>query len=137
MKNAVILVSLILMGCSTTPNRSPSLSAIMLDLDKALVQLSSAIMAEDFKEIERASKKIFDHPKPKDDLPKIVKALGPKIKYFKRYDKQVHDSGKKIHRLVHDGDLKPILIEYTKIIHNCVACHQAFRPQLKDVLNDI
>ena len=113
----------------------PSLKSVMKNLGKSMDDLNYGIFYEDFKKIEEAAANIADHPKPKSQLPTIIKTLNIRMPRFKSFDSKVHDSAKEIVELAQKKDMNGILKKHKVIMKNCVACHSQFRSEVSRALS--
>jgi cytochrome c556 len=117
-----------------SPAREPLLK-IMQDLGVAMNQMNNAIFMEDYQGIDRAAKKISDHPMVMPaELKTIVKTLGFKMPQFKKWDTQVHDSAVDISKAAKTEDMSTILEKYSDVMNGCVNCHSNFRTKVQKAL---
>jgi len=135
-KTTVLLITLTV--CLTTfagEKTPPTLKVIMQGLEKSMGMLNKGIFYDDFNMIEKSALAIAFHPKPKQQLPIVVKALGKKIGEFKLYDIKVHDAANEIAKLAKQKNFNGILEKHQVIINNCIACHQQFKSEISKVLS--
>lgn len=114
---------------------SPTLKSVMKGLGDSVDELNRGIFYEDFKVIETAAHKIANHPKPKTQLPIVIKTLKERMAKFKSFDSKVHDSAAEIVELARKQDIKSIMKRHTVIMNNCVACHTQFRSEISQALS--
>ena len=115
---------------------TPSLRDVMIKLENSLIELNKSILLEDYKGIASAAGNIARHPKPKNDLPIVVKTLGAEIKEFKKFDSIVHKSAEEIVGLAKSRNLQSILKKNSLILTNCANCHVKFRKKIAKVLSN-
>ena len=72
-----------------------------------------------------------NHPKPKDQLPKVIKTLK-----FKAFDTKVHNSAMEIVAFAKKKDMASILKRHKDIMKNCVSCHGQFRSEVSKALSN-
>lgn len=111
-----------------------NLKSIMQGLGQSMNELNDGIFLEDFQKIEQAAIKIANHPKPKSQLPVVIKTLKFRMSKFKSLDNNVHDAATDIARMAKEKDLQSILKKHKVMLDNCVACHMEFREEISNAL---
>ncbi len=107
----------------------------MQGLGRSMNNLNQGIFLEDFTLIEKAALEVASHPKPKSQLPTIIKTLNVRMPQFKSTDSKVHHSAIDIAKLAKKRDMAGILNKHSVIMENCVACHTQFRLEISRVLS--
>ena len=136
--NQKIILTLISAFALTSFNlhaAAPTLKSVMQGLSTAMNSLNEGIFNEDYTAIELAAAKVADHPKPKGQLPTVIKTLNIRMIKFKSIDSKVHDAAVDIVALAKVKDINGILKKHTIIMNNCVSCHTQFRTEISDALN--
>ncbi len=113
---------------------SPTLKSVMHALEKSMADLSRGIFYENFELIGTSASKIANHPKPKSQLPTIIKTLNDRMKTFKKIDSKVHSSAVTIIKMAKEKNIHAILNKYQIMIKNCVSCHSLFRKEVSQAL---
>lgn len=114
---------------------SPTLKEVMQGLGNSMDLLNKGIFNENFKLIEKAANDLADHPKPKSQLPIVIKVLNTRMPKFKSIDSRVHDSAMYIVDLAKKKDMDGILGKHRIIMKSCVACHTQFRKEVSKALS--
>lgn len=114
----------------------PTLKSVMQGLEKSMNKLSRGIFYEEFNVIEEAAFGIAKHPKPKNQLPIVVKTLNKRMPKFKYYDSKVHGAAVDIIEFAKKRDMDNILKKHKVIMNSCVACHTQFRSEISRVLSN-
>ncbi|MBT4763172.1 MAG: hypothetical protein HOO06_15875 [Bdellovibrionaceae bacterium] len=137
MKRTSILILLTFLSFSVAQanqTKHPTLKSVMRDLARAVTTLNNAIFYEDYSAIEAAAHIIANHPKPKGQLPTVIKTLGPRMKQFKKVDAVVHNSAMSMENFAKKKDINGILKTQAAMTNSCVACHSQFRKEISKVL---
>ncbi len=137
MKLTALSTLLMLLAFSAfSAERAPTLKSVMQGLGDSMNELNRGIFYEDFKNIENAAFKVANHPKPKTQLPTVIKTLNIRMPKFKAFDSKVHDSAMEIVEFAKKRDMENILKKHKVIMNNCVACHTQFRSEISKALSD-
>ena len=134
MKRVTLLILLTFSAFSA--DKVPTLRSVMQGLGDSMDELNRGIFYEDFKNIEMAAFKVANHPKPKSQLPTVIKTLNIRMPKFKAFDSKVHDSAMEIVEFAKKKDMDNILKKHKVIMNNCVACHTQFRNEISEALSD-
>jgi len=129
-----IIVQIFTISSFAADKKVPTLKSVMQDLGKAMDKLNHGIFYEDFEEIEKAAYSLANHPKPKTQLPIVIKTLNVRMLKFKGFDSKVHDSATDIVELAKKKNMSGILKKHKVIMNNCVACHSNFRSEISNAL---
>lgn len=132
-KPSILLILLTLSAFAS--DKAPTLKSVMQGLGESMDELSRGIFYEDFKVIEKAAYKVANHPKPKSQLPTVIKTLNIRMPKFKSFDSKVHDSAMEIVEFAKKRDMDNILKKHKVIMNNCVACHTQFRSEISKALS--
>ena len=131
----MIILSFMLLTTSVfATEKAPTLKSVMQGLADSMDILNKGIFYEDFKKIELGAKGIAVHPKPKSQLPTIIKTLNIRMLQFKGTDDKVHNAASSIRKLAKKKDMKGILKQHEIIMNNCVSCHTQFRDEIIEAL---
>ena len=137
MKRATLPTLLILLTFSAfSADKVLTLKSVMQGLGDSMDELNRGIFYEDFKVIEKAAFKVANHPKPKTQLPTVIKTLNIRMPKFKAFDSKVHDSAMEIVEFAKKKDMDNILKKHKVIMNNCVACHTQFRSEISNALSN-
>ncbi|WP_127718253.1 cytochrome c [Halobacteriovorax sp. HLS] len=133
-KPSILLILLTLSAFAS--DKAPTLKSVMQGLGESMDELNRGIFYEDFKIIEKAAYKVANHPKPKSQLPTVIKTLNIRMPKFKSFDSKVHDSAMEIVEFAKKRDMDNILKRHKVIMNNCVACHTQFRSEISKALSN-
>lgn len=133
-KPSILLILLTLSAFAS--DKAPTLKSVMQGLGESMDELNRGIFYEDFRVIEKAAYKVANHPKPKSQLPIVIKTLNKRMPKFKSFDSKVHDSAMEIVEFAKKRDMDNILKRHKIIMNNCVACHTQFRSEISKALSN-
>ena len=134
LKMLLTLVLTLSLSSVSLAGTDQTLKSIMQGLAKSMNTLNQGIFYENFKLIEQSAVHLYDHPKPKTQLPIVAKTLGKRMMQFKATDTKVHDAAVEIVTLARNKDLNGVVKKYNIILKNCVACHTQFRKEISKAL---
>lgn len=134
-KSSLLIITLVLSAMAAN-SKTPTLKSVMQGLGKSMDELNRGLFYEDFKVIEKAAFEVANHPKPKTQLPIIIKTLNVRMPEFKAFDSKVHDAAMEIVELAKKRDMENILKKHKVIMNNCVACHTQFRNEISKALSN-
>jgi len=122
-------------SASTESAAQGSLKLVMQGLLIDTQQLTSAMLTEDFANIEKTAKKIADHPKPSmATRMKLMKAMGSDMAKFKANDGVVHDAAVAMVENAQNKDIKAVGENFQTMIGGCLSCHGEFKAKVSAIL---
>jgi hypothetical protein len=109
------------------------LLTIMVNLGDDMSTISNALWRDDLATVAIAARSIADHPHVSDTERQRVQAtLGDRFPTFVAGDQRVHHSAVRLADDATAGDMDAILEELSELQSGCVACHEAFREDLRE-----
>ena len=108
------------------------LLTIMIDLGNNMAGISAALWRDDLATVARAAGTIADHPHVSTaERERIQASLGERFPDFVKGDHRVHESALRLAEHAAAGDTGALLGELAELQSGCVACHDAFRDELR------
>lgn len=135
-KIALFIFTSITLTSFSAEKSPPTLKSVMQGLAKSMDRLNQGIFYEDFKLIEKAAYNIAVHPRPKTQLPTVIKTLNIRIFKFKAIDSKVHSSAMGIVEFAKGKDMAGVLRKHKVIMNSCVSCHTQFKDELSKALSE-
>ena len=112
-----------------------SLKLVMQGLLVDTQQLTSAMLTDDFVNIEKTAKKIANHPKPSmATRMKLMKAMGADMAKFKANDSVVHGAAVAMVHSAQKKDIKAVGESFQTMIVGCLSCHGEFKTKVTAIL---
>lgn len=113
------------------PKDSKPIKAIMQLLVMDMQTIEFGIWNENFETIQTGAENIVDHPKiPDSQRKEIAGILGPEMKAFAAFDKQVHSHADSLAEDAAAKNMKEVLRHYSIIQQGCVSCHANLRTKI-------
>lgn len=108
------------------------LLTIMIGLGKDMETISRALWRDDLATVAKAAGAIADHPHVSTaERERIQATLGDRFPEFVKGDHRVHESAVRLAESAAGGDMNAVLEELGELQSGCVACHDAFRDELR------
>ena len=108
-----------------------SLKLVMQGLLADTQQLTTAMLVEDFANIEKSAKNIADHPKASlATRMKLMKAMGTEMARFKANDMVVHNAAVNMTKNAQQKNIQGITDDFKTMIGGCVSCHSEFKAKV-------
>jgi hypothetical protein len=115
---------------------APSLKQIMQDLRDDLVEITDGLLVNDFNRIEQGASGIAGHDRiPASQVARVAEELGPEMAAFKLMDEQVHELSLSIMKAAREQDRGAVTVSYQRMVEGCLACHDAYKNRVSEVLN--
>lgn len=108
-----------------------TLRAIMNDLRGEFLQLTNALLTDDFAGIERSAKAIEGHPLPDEIVTAIKNRLGKNFHAFEAVDERSHRAAADLAARAAAKDLRGSAKAFGRLADGCVSCHKQFRAALR------
>lgn len=113
------------------PNDTQPIKTIMQRLMMDMQTIEVGIWNENYETIWSGAENIVNHPKiPMEQRKEIKRILGPKMKAFVGFDKQVHNQADSLAQDAKAKNMDEILKHYSIIQQGCVSCHANFRTKI-------
>ncbi len=138
-KRLLVRFSLLALGFSSlvavSSEDKVTLKSVMQGLLKSHLEVTEAIVLQDFETIQVAAHNIAHHPKPgMGTKMKLVANLGTEMAKFKSYDDVVHNAAVDLEKSAKDKNMDLVLQNYGKILQGCQACHGQYKQRVSDIL---
>lgn len=135
-KLAFAVCALMVSTCAVgSTEEAPSLKQIMQDLRDNLVEITDGLLIDDFDRIERGAGGIAGHDRiPSSQVARVAAALGPEMAAFKSLDEQVHELSVSMMNAARQQDRGAVMASYRRMVEGCLACHEAFKNRVSEVL---
>jgi len=130
------LIGVILLGAGAAATQhdasAADLKTIMRQLGWDMDALNAALWARDFAALTTAATAIAEHPhvSPQEKA-RVQAALGTDFAAFGAADRRVHDAAVRVAEAAAAEASDRVLSELGSLQAGCVACHDAFRDQLR------
>lgn len=109
----------------------------MQSLNQSMLQVSDAVMREDYGAMAEAARFIAEHPRPPLQFRKrVMGILGPDAAGFKAVDHDVHQRASDLAAAAEREDLAGVMRHYLHLNQGCVDCHTAYRDRVRKGLAD-
>lgn len=97
--------------------------------------INEGIYTQDFSLIQQGAAAINQHPPLSNTtLNLIKKTLGKRMPVFAEFDKTVHGHADSLKVAAINQDMTKVLEQYHIIEKGCIACHAAFRDEIKEAI---
>ena len=107
------------------------IKTIMQRLMMDMQTIEVGIWNENYETIWSGADNIVNHPKiPMSQRKEIKRILGPEMKAFVGFDKQVHNHADSLAQDAKAKNMAEILKHYNIIQQGCVSCHANFRTKI-------
>jgi cytochrome c556 len=141
MRGSKILVAMAILGCAFAPavvktDVASTLKEIMQGLRNDLIQIADGLLTGDLEQVAAGAQRIAKHPRISAAQVKLVAAeLGTDMPLFKQLDTRVHNQALLIQEAAANEDGGSALQNFQEMTRNCIACHDAYKERVAEVLN--
>ncbi len=111
--------------------RKLTLRSIMSELGAEYLQLTNALLIDDFKGLEDSARAIQGHPLPDEIVAAIKNKLGRNFHAFERVDEQSHEAAAELAKRAAARDIAGAAKTFGRLAESCVSCHRQFRTTLR------
>jgi len=108
-----------------------TLRVVMDDLRAEFLQLTNALLTDDFAGMERSAKTIEGHPLPDEIVTAIKGKLGKNFHAFEAIDERSHRAAGDLAKRAAAKDLSGSAKAFGHLADGCVGCHKQFRAALR------
>lgn len=115
---------------------SPTLLAIMQQLQHDMTRAQQALWVEHFDGLAEAAGAVADHPPVSpEERARIQGVLGPDFPAFAQGDRRVHEAAVELREAAAARDTAAVLEALAAVQEGCVSCHAAFRVRVRGAAN--